>query len=75
VIFCASSHLFESPAHGEKFDIRGYYYAGPGARGLRRYPTRIEGDRVVIDLEHPTEGPERGAGPPQEPQGPFCIPT
>lgn len=75
VVFCESSQLFESPAHGEKFDMLGYYYAGPGARGLTRFPTRVEGDQLFIDTDHPTEGPERGAGPPREPQGPFCVPT
>ena len=75
VVFCESSQLFESPAHGEKFDILGYYYAGPAARGLARFHTRLEGDQIFIDLERPIEGPQRGAGPPREPQGPFCIPT
>jgi nitrite reductase/ring-hydroxylating ferredoxin subunit len=75
VEFCASSQLFESPAHGEKFDIRGFYYAGPGQRGLERYRTRVEGDGVFIDFEHPIEGAERGAGPPRDPAGPFCIPS
>ena len=75
VVFCESSQLFESPAHGEKFDILGYYYAGPATRGLARFHTRLEGDQIFIDLERPIEGPQRGAGPPREPQGPFCIPT
>src|SRR5688500_10225454 len=44
VVFCESSQLFESPAHGEKFDILGYYYGGPAARGLARFPVRVEGD-------------------------------
>ena len=75
VVFCESSQMFESPAHGEKFDILGYYYAGPAARGLARYPVRVAGEQLLIDVEHPTEGPQRGAGPPQDPQGPFCVPT
>lgn len=75
VVFCESSQLFESPAHGEKFDIRGFYYGGPAQRGLARYPVRIEGDEIFLDLDHPVEGPERGEGPTREPQGPFCIPT
>ncbi len=72
VRFCETSQLFESPAHGEKFDIRGFYYAGPGQRGLESYPVRIEGDAVFVDTEHPIQGAERGAGPPREPEGPFC---
>ena len=74
VVFCESSQLFESPAHGEKFDIRGYYYGGPGARGLARFAVRIDGDNLLIDTDHRFQGPPRGSGPPQEPQGPFCIP-
>jgi nitrite reductase/ring-hydroxylating ferredoxin subunit len=75
VVFCESSQLFESPAHGEKFDLRGFYYAGPGARGLDRYPVREEGGIVFVDGEHPQQGAARGEGPPLEPAGPFCIPT
>ena len=74
VVFCESSQMFESPAHGEKFDILGYYYGGPAARGLARFPVRVAGDQLFIDIEHPMKGPERGTGPPREPQGSFCIP-
>jgi len=73
VEFCRSSQMFESPAHGEKFDIRGYYYAGPAMRGLARYPVRVEGDGVYVDVDHPMGGPPRGAGPAREPEGPFCV--
>lgn len=73
VEFCESSQMFFSPAHGEMFDIRGYYYGGPAARGLDRYPVRIEGDGVYVELDRPIEGPPRGAGPALEPQGRFCV--
>src|ERR671919_1893119 len=63
VEFCPQSQMFESPAHGEKFDIRGYYYGGPAARGLARYPVRVEGDGVFIDADRAIQGPPRGAGP------------
>jgi len=33
VEFCESSQMLESPAHGEKFDMWGLYYAGPAQRG------------------------------------------
>lgn len=74
VEFCESSQMFESPAHGEKFDIRGYYYGGPAAKGLDRYPVRIEGDGIFVDLDRPIAGPPRGAGAVMEPQGSFCVP-
>ena len=73
VEFCESSQMFESPAHGETFDIRGYYYGGPAQRGLDRYPVRAEGDGIYVDLNHPIQGPERGEARPREPEGPFCL--
>jgi Rieske Fe-S protein len=75
VEFCSSSHMFESAAHGEKFDIRGYYFGGPAQRGLDRYPLRIEGDGIFVDVDQPIRGPERGEGPPSEPKGRFCTPN
>lgn len=72
VWYCPSSGFFESPAHGESFDGRGYYYAGPGARGLARHPVEIVDGSVIADLTIQIEGPPRGAGPALEPRGPFC---
>ncbi len=74
VEYCSSSEMFESPAHGEKFDRRGYYYGGPAQRGLERFPVRIQDDGVYIDLEQPIQGPARGEGPVQEPAGALCVP-
>lgn len=65
--WCESSQLFETPTHGEKFDRRGNYYGGPAAKGLDRYPVRIEGDGLYIDLDQLIPGPERGAEKPLEP--------
>lgn len=73
VEFCESSQMFESPAHGEKFDILGHYYGGPAQRGLDRYPIRIEGDAVHVELDQPILGPERGDPPAREPEGSFCV--
>ncbi|MEA2451306.1 MAG: hypothetical protein QOG04_16 [Actinomycetota bacterium] len=75
VVFCPSSQLFESPLHGEKFDIRGNYFGGPAAKGLDRFPVRVDGDAIYVDIEHPIPGPERGeGGPPRDPAGNFCVP-
>ena len=74
VEFCPSSQMFESSAHGEKFDIHGYYYGGPARRGLDRYPVRMEGGGIYVDVDQPIQGPERGEGPPIEPQGRLCNP-
>jgi Rieske Fe-S protein len=73
VLFCRSSGMFESPAHGEKFDRRGYYYGGPARSGLDRYPVHVEQSHVVVDVDNPIPGPHRGAGPAREPTGPFCL--
>ena len=73
VEFCESSQMFESPAHGEKFDIEGNYYAGPARRGLDRYPVRVKGDGVYVDLEQQIQGPQRGEPRAREPQGEFCV--
>ena len=73
VEFCESSQMFESPAHGEKFDIRGYYYGGPARRGLDRYGVRVEGDGIYLELDESLQGPERGEGPARDPEGRFCI--
>lgn len=75
VVYCETSELFESPAHGEKFDIRGYYFGGPGARGLDRYLVEVRDGDVYLDLEYRTAGPERDEHPPRPPRGPLCVPT
>lgn len=74
VRYCASSGLFESTAHGEKFDIRGVFLAGPALRGLDRYEVRVEGGVVLVDLQNRIEGPARGEMQPLDPIGPFCPP-
>lgn len=75
VVYCESSELFESPAHGEKFDIRGHYFGGPGSRGLDRYFVEVREGDVYVDLEYRTPGPERDKHVPRPPQGPLCVPT
>lgn len=71
--WCESSRMFETPTHGEKFDRRGNYYAGPATKGLDRYPTRVEGDSIYVDLDQFTPGPARDSERVLEPDGPFCI--
>jgi Rieske Fe-S protein len=73
VEFCESSQMFESPAHGEKFDIRGYYFGGPAQRGLDRFLVRVDGDGIYVELNRAIKGPERGEAPARDPKGPFCI--
>lgn len=71
--WCESSQMFETPTHGEKFDRRGNYFAGPAAKGLDRYTVRVDGDAIYVDLSELIPGPERGAEKPLEPEGPLCV--
>ena len=77
VIWCERSQLFESPAHGEKFDSRGFYYGGPARSGLARLEYELVDGVIYVTLPVPTDpaptGPPRGAGPAHEPQGKFCT--
>jgi nitrite reductase/ring-hydroxylating ferredoxin subunit len=75
VVFCDSSQMFESGAHGERFDIEGRYFGGPAQKGLDRYGVRLEGDGVYVDLDQLIPGPERGDPPAAEPAGNFCVPV
>jgi Rieske Fe-S protein len=65
--------MFETPTHGEKFDRRGYYYGGPAARGLDRFPVRLQGDAVYVDLDRIIQGPARKTHPTIGPTGPLCY--
>ena len=73
VVWCPTAQVFEETAHGSKFDRTGAYMDGPASRGLDEAPVRVEGDRVLVDPGERIQGPARGARPPQEPAGPFCI--
>lgn len=72
--FCASSGWWENPCHGETYNFIGERQGGPSPRGLDRYPTRIEGDRLHISLERTIVGPPPSQGAyDQSPSGPHCI--
>ncbi|MGH2808170.1 MAG: Rieske (2Fe-2S) protein [Actinomycetota bacterium] len=75
VEFCETSRLFESEAHGEKFDIRGIYFGGPARRSLDRYRVVVQGDRVTIDISEEIEGLARNKERALEPAGELCVPT
>ena len=73
VVFCRSSEMFESPAHGEKFDLAGRYYGEPARRGLDQYRLWVDDGGVFVDFGDVIPGPERGEPPGGEPSGPFCY--
>jgi len=75
VVYCETSGWFESPAHGEKFDIRGYYVGGPAPRGLDRYFVEVRRGDIYVDVESQIEGPDRNEYLPLPPRGPLCVPT
>jgi Rieske Fe-S protein len=73
VVFCKSSGMFESPAHGEKFDLAGRYHGGPARRGLDRYRLWVDDGQVFVDFGDVIHGPKRGEPAGDEPIGPFCY--
>jgi hypothetical protein len=72
LLFCRSNESFQGP-HGEVFDRRGFYVAGPSPRGMDRVGVRVEDDLVEIAPEDLRQGPPRGAGPPADPSGEPCV--
>lgn len=71
-LFCTTSQTFAGP-HGEKFDVRGYYYGGPARHGLDRYESRVRDGVVQFDPRRLIQGAARGEGPALEPAGRFCT--
>ena len=41
---------FRCPCHGGRFDAQGRVTGGPPPRPLDAVPTRLEGDRILVDL-------------------------
>lgn len=41
----------ECPLHGARFDIRtGHVLCQPASKDIRRYPVKVEGEDVLVDL-------------------------
>ncbi|MSP22220.1 MAG: hypothetical protein EXR66_04280 [Dehalococcoidia bacterium] len=57
--------LFRTPCLGSTFLLDGTRIFGPAPRGLDRFPTRIEGDTVNIDLRRIILG-RCGSEPPRD---------
>lgn len=72
VEWCESSQMFESPAHGEKFDRFGRYYSGPAATDMDR-AVAFAGSRGVF-LNGIVNQSKTRSRDTFEPAGPSCVP-
>lgn len=57
VAWDAGEQRFVDPCYGSRYLADGSYERGPSPRGLDRYPVRVEGGQVQIDLNHAQNGP------------------
>lgn len=73
IAYCEEASTFQELSHGSKWDRFGYYLDGPAPRGMDRIASRVVDGMVEINLSIVTDGPPRGAGPPQRPTGAFCF--
>jgi cytochrome b6-f complex iron-sulfur subunit len=75
VPYCPTSHWFECPCHGSKYNYAGERQPGsPAPAGLWRFPFDISGGVITVDTS------DRRAQPPagtdtihQPPAGPHCV--
>lgn len=74
VPWCSSSHWFECPCHGSRYNRWGEYQFGPAPRGLDRFNLVEEDGQIVVDTSTVITGPSRGGGTlNQSPEGPHCT--
>ncbi|MFP5309763.1 MAG: ubiquinol-cytochrome c reductase iron-sulfur subunit [Actinomycetes bacterium] len=75
VPWCQSSQWFECPCHGSKYNKWGEWMGGPAARGLDRFPSRIDDQgNFTVSTGTVLTGPARTARVlQQEPEGPACV--
>ena len=74
VPWCQTSQWFECPCHGSKYNKWGEWVGGPAARGLDRFPSRIENGNLIVSTGTVITGPARTARVlQQEAEGPNCV--
>jgi len=72
--WCSTSHWFECPCHGAKFDQVGEKRAGPAPRGLDLMPASVRDAHLMIDTGSIVKGMPVGTNTThQDPAGPFCV--
>ncbi|CAN5172776.1 hypothetical protein BH23ACT9_BH23ACT9_21590 [soil metagenome] len=73
VPWCDSSHWFECPCHGSRYNRWGEWQFGPAPRGLDRFPVSLLDGNVIVDTAQIINGPPQTGGVLGEPQaGPNC---
>ncbi len=73
VPWCASSHWFECPCHGSRYNNWGEYRFGPAPRGLDRFPLEVVSGVVQVNTGVVVTGPSRNVNKlDQPPEGPHC---
>jgi len=73
---CQTSGLFECPCHGSKYTRWGEKVDGPAPRGMDRFASRIQGDKLLIDTGNVIQGLAIGVHPSgAEAEGPLCVPV
>jgi cytochrome b6-f complex iron-sulfur subunit len=74
VPWCESSQWFECPCHGSKYNRVGEKKGGPAPRGLDRFPLKVTGGNIVVDLANLQIGPPIGTDTTgQGPEGAPCV--
>jgi cytochrome b6-f complex iron-sulfur subunit len=75
VPYCATSHWFECPCHGSKYNYAGERQVGsPAPAGLWRFAVEIDGGQVMVDTSQALAQPPAGTDTVhQPPAGPHCV--
>ena len=73
LLYCESLQTFHGP-HGEGFNLRGEYFAGPAPRDMDRYEVEVSGDVVEVDFSDRVvaEGRASRLSRPVDPAGRLC---
>jgi cytochrome b6-f complex iron-sulfur subunit len=75
VPYCPTSHWFECPCHGSKYNSAGERQPGsPAPAGLWRFALDIQGGQVMVDTSARLAQPPAGTDTiHQPPAGPHCV--
>ncbi len=75
VPYCDTSHWFECPCHGSKYNYAGERQPGsPAPAGLWRFPFEVTDGNVIVNTSKASAQPPSGTDTiRQPPAGPLCI--